>query len=80
MIIKQLDILVKLGLIMQYDNITGGQDSGPLSKTTYRDVGLVNNKVKSMAKGSTQKWYTNGELRLTECQPSQHTYRQKGQK
>ena len=43
MIIKQPDILVKLGLIMQYDNITGGQDSGPLSKTTYRDVGLVNN-------------------------------------
>ena len=43
MIIKQPDILVKLGLITQYDNITGGQDSGPLSKTTCRDVGLVNN-------------------------------------
>ena len=56
MIIKQPDILVKLGLIMQYDNITGGKDSGPLSKTTYRDVGLVN------------------DSRLTEHQPSQHTY------
>ena len=34
---------VKLGLITQYNNITGGQDSGPLSKTMCRDVGLVNN-------------------------------------
>jgi hypothetical protein len=32
---KQQDTLGRWGLTMQYDNITGGQDSGPLSKTMY---------------------------------------------
>ena len=30
MTMKQQDIQEKLGLIMQYDNTTGGQDFGPL--------------------------------------------------
>ena len=39
---KQQDTLENLKLTIHYDNITGGQECAPSSKTTYRDVAYAN--------------------------------------